>query len=169
MAIVDPASGLVVSYQGVDNALDTTNVANEGNFAANTNTSFALASLPASLVTTSWYGVVVGDMSTVIGAGANWAGVYTASSSGNVYNNDEVAYSGTKTKAITCAGSLTASDLMTDAQIASVTATGSLIKVTGAGSATGTGAILMKMQAVQAAVGAPFAGKQFLHREIATN
>lgn len=173
MAIVDPASGLVVSYTGVDNALDTTNAANEGNFAAITNTSFALTSLPSSLVTTSWYGVVVGDMSTVIGTGANWAGIYTASSNGNVYNNDEVAYSGTKSKAITCAGAITASDLMTDAQAASVASTGSLIKVTGAGSGaapnTGTGAILMKMQSVQAAVGAPFAGKQFLHREIATN
>lgn len=169
MAIVDPSSGLVVSYQGVNNGLDTTNAANEGNFAAITDTSFALASLPTSLVTTSWYGVVAGDMSTVIGAGGNWGGVYTASSNGNVYNNDEVAYSGTKTKAITCAGSITAADLMTDAQAASVSATGSLIKVTGAGSATGTGAILMKMQSVQAAAGAPFAGKQFLHREIATN
>ncbi len=168
MAIVDPASGLVVSYAGVSNGLATdnaANAANEGNFAALTDLNFALTFLPTTLVSTSWYTVAVGNMNTAIAGGANWTGVYTASNNGNVYSNDEVAFSGTKTKAITCAGSIVATDLMTDAQAASLTK-GGLIKTIGASSAGATGAVLMKMQAVQAAVGAPFAGKQFLHREV---
>lgn len=164
MAIVDPATGLVVSYPGIDNGLDTTG-ANEGNFAAITDVNFALTFLPPSMVSTSWYTVVAGNMNAAIVGGANWGGTYTISNNGNVYNNDEVAYSGTKTKAITCAGSIVANDLGTDAQNAAVGTNGGLIKATGVAASSGTGAIMMKMQTVQAAVGAPFAGKQFLHRE----
>ena len=110
-------------------------------------------------------------MNPAILAGADWKGVYTISNNGNVYNNDEVAYSGTVTKAITCAGSILATDLGTAAQNAAIGGNGGLIKATGAATAStqATGAILMKMQTVQAAVGAPFAGKQFLHRETAGN
>ena len=61
---------------------------------------------------------------------------------------------------------------MTGAQAAAVGTNGGLMKVTAAAVApttpstgTTTGVIMMKMQTVQAAVGAPFAGKQFLHRE----
>lgn len=165
MAIVDPASGLVVSYAGIDNALDTNAAAGEGNFSAITDLNFPLTFLPSAMVSTSWYTVVVGDMSTAIGAGANWTGTYTASNNGFVYNNDEVAYSGTVTKAVTCAGSIVATDLGTAAQNAAVGTNGGLIRTTGAVAASGTGAVMMKMQTVQAAVGAPFAGKQFLHRE----
>lgn len=169
MAIVDPASGLVVSYAGIDNALDTNAAAGEGNFSAILDTNFPLTFLPSAMVSTSWYTVVVGDMSTAIGAGANWLGNYTISNTGFVYNNDEVAYSGTVTKAVTCAGSIVATDLGTAAQNAAVGTNGGLIRTTGVASgpvgSVGTGAVLMKMQTVQAAVGAPFAGKQFLHRE----
>jgi len=164
MAIVDPATGLVVSYPGIDNGLDTTTTG-EGNFSAIVDVNFPLSFLPSAIASTSWYGVVVGNMYSAITAGANWGGVYTASNNGNVYNNDEVAYSGTATKAITCAGSIVAADLGTSAQNAAVGTNGGLIKVTGAASSSGTGVVLMKMQTVQAAVGAPFAGKQFLHRE----
>lgn len=164
MAIVDPASGLVVSYPGIDNALDTT-AAGEGNFSAITDLNFPLSFLPSAMVSTSWYTVVVGDMNAAIVGGLNWGGTYTASNNGNVYNNDEVAYSGTTSKAITCAGSIVATDLGTAAQNAAVGTNGGLIRTTGAVAASGTGAVMMKMQTVQAAVGAPFAGKQFLHRE----
>ena len=164
MAIVDPASGLVVSYAGIDNGL-TNAAADEGNFSAILDVNFPLTFLPSAMVSTSWYTVVAGDMSGAIGLGADWKGVYTASNNGFVYNNDEVAYSGTVTKAITCAGSIVATDLGTAAQNAAVGTNGGLIKVTGAASAGASGAVLMKMQTVQASVGAPFAGKQFLHRE----
>ena len=164
MAIVDPASGLVVSYAGIDNGL-TNAAADEGNFSAILDVNFPLTFLPSTMVSTSWYTVAVGDMSGAIGLGADWKGVYTASNNGFVYNNDEVAYSGTVTKAITCAGSIVATDLGTAAQNAAVGGNGGLIKVTGAASAGASGAVLMKMQTVQASVGAPFAGKQFLHRE----
>jgi len=170
MAIVDPASGLVVSYAGIDNGL--TNVAaDEGNFAAITDLNFTLASLPSALVTTSWYGVSVGDMSTPIGAGNNWKGQFVLNNNGSVWDNDETPYSGAATKTITCAGSIVASDLMTGAQVAAVGTNGNVIKPLGtttAASATidaSTGIVLMKMQTVTAAAGAPFSGKQFLHRE----
>ncbi len=165
MAIVDPASGLVVSYAGISNGQVTALGTNEGNFAALTDVNFALATLPSALVTTSWYAVAVGDMNATITAGANWVGVATFSNNGNVYNNDEVAFSGTVTKAITCAGSIASTDLMTGAQAAAVGTNGGLIKATVTPSAGATGAVMMKMQTVQAATGAPFAGKQFLHRE----
>jgi hypothetical protein len=170
-AIVDPSSGLVVSYPGISNGFNTAGAGlagpNEGNFNAITDVNFPLTYMPTSAVSTSWYGVVVGDMNPAILAGADWKGVYTISNNGNVYNNDEVAFSGTVTKAITCAGSILATDLGTAAQNAAIGANGGLIKATGAATAAtqATGAVLMKMQTVQAAVGAPFAGKQFLHRE----
>lgn len=171
MAIVDPATGLVVSYAGIDNAL-ATNAGNEGNYAANTDLNFVLTTLPSALVTTSWYGVVVGDMNADIAAGRDWKAGANFTNNGNVYNNDEVAYSGSVTKVITCAGSITSSDLMTGAQAAAVGTNGGMIKTTATAVAptapstgTTTGVVLMKMQTVQAAAGAPFAGKQFLHRE----
>ncbi|MEO7952805.1 MAG: hypothetical protein ABIR35_01755 [Polaromonas sp.] len=175
MAIVDPASGLVVSYPGIDNAAPTDGAAGangEGNFSGITDLNFPLTTLPSAIVSTSWYGVVVGDMGGAIGAGANWGPGVSFSNNGNVYNNDEVAYSGTTSKTITCAGSIVPADLATSAQAAAVGTNGGLVKVTGTpvpsvapALGTATGAVLMKMQAVQAAVGAPFAGKKFLHRE----
>lgn len=166
MAIVDPASGLVVSYAGISNGVNTALGTNEGNFAALTDVNFALATLPSALVTTSWYAVVVGDMNATIVAGADWAGQTIFTNNGNVYNNDEVAFSGTVTKTVKCAGAVAASDLMTGAQAAAVGTNGGLVKATaGTLTAGATGAVMMKMQTVQAATGAPFAGKQFLHRE----
>lgn len=172
MAIVDPASGLVVSYAGIDNNL-ASNGANEGNFAAITDLNFPLTSLPSSAVTTSWYGVVVGDMNAAIAGGLNWGGSVSITNVGTgVWNNEEVLVSGTSTKTLRCSGSIVASDLMNSAQAAAVGANGSLVKAGATSIAavapavgTGTGLVLMKMQTVQAAVGAPFAGKQFLHRE----
>ncbi len=165
MAIVDPASGLVVSYAGISNQEDTSVAANEGNFAGLTDLNFALSFMPSAMVTTSWYGVAAGNMNAAIVGGTDWGGKVSFSNQGNVYNNDEVAYSGTVAKAITCAGSMVASDLMTGAQAAAVGTNGGVIKALGTATVGATGAVLMKMQTVQAAVGAPFAGKQFLHRE----
>jgi len=175
MAVIDPATGLVVSYAGIDNGL-ATNVpaANEGNFAAIADVNFALATMPDALVTTSWYGVVTGDMSADIIAGRDWKAGASFTNNGNVYNNDEVPFSGTVTKAITCAGSVASSDLMNGAQAAAVGTNGGLVKATASAvvpvapsTGTMTGVVMMKMQTVQAAAGAPFAGKQFLHREVA--
>jgi hypothetical protein len=168
MAIVDPASGLVVSYAGIDNASIV-----EGDFSANIDLSFPLTSLPSSMVTTSWFGVVVGNMNADILAGRNWnPGIKFGNVGGGVWNNDEALVSGTSTKTITCAGALASSDLMTSAQAAAVGGNGSLVKATGVAVAptapsvgTATGVVMMKMQSVLPAVGAPFAGKQFLHRE----
>jgi len=166
MAIVDPATGLVVSYPGIDNAANTTTAgAGEGDFSTNTDLRFPLSFMPAAIVTTSWYTVAVGNMNAAIVGGADWTGKVTISNQGNVYNNDEVAYSGTVSKAVTCAGSVVASDLMTGAQAAAVGTNGGVIKTLATATAPATGAVMMKMQAVQASVGAPFAGKQFLHRE----
>jgi len=172
MAIVDTNSGLVASYPGIDNALDSSVAANEGNFATITDLNFPLTFMPAATVATSWYGVVVGNMSPAITAGANWGPGISFSNQGQIWNNDEVAFSGTTTKTITCAGSIVPTDLMTTAQAAAVGTNGGFIKAGGTAVAStapavgaATGAVLMKMQQVQAAVGAPFAGKQFQHRE----
>jgi len=171
MAVVDPASGLVVSYAGLNNGTVTAVATNEGNFTSYADVNFALATMPAALVTTSWYGVVTGDMNAAIVAGADWTAKATFTNNGFVYNNDEFAISGTVTKAITCAGSILSTDLMTGAQAAAVGTNGGLVKATatlasGAVSSA-SGVVMMKMQTVAAAVGAPFAGKQFLHREVA--
>ncbi|NML84114.1 hypothetical protein [Polaromonas sp.] len=165
MAIVDPSSGLVVSYPGIDNALDTS--ATEGNFSAIKDLNFPLTSLPGAVVATSWYAVVVGDMSTAITNGANWTGAVSFSNNGNVYNNDEVAYSGTATKTITCSGALVPTDLATSAQASAVGSNGGLINSVGTvvAGTPATGVVLMKLQYVQPAVGGVFGGKQFLHRE----
>ena len=173
MAIVDPATGLVVSYAGISNGVQTILNTNEGNFAAFNDVNFALATMPAAIVSTSWYAVVLGDMQATITAGADWTARATFTNNGFVYNNDEFPISGTVTKAITCAGPLLATDLMTGAQAAAIGTNGGLIKTTAALStgavASASGVVLMKMQTVQAAVGAPFAGRQFLHRESAAN
>jgi len=171
MAIVDTNSGLVASYAGIDNAL-TNAAADEGNFSANIDLNFPLTFMPQGTVATSWYNVVVGDMSGAIAAGANWGPGLSWSNQGFIWDNDENQISGTTAKTITCAGSFTPVDLMTTAQASQVTTTGGLLKVlaspvasTAPALGTATGAVLMKMQQVQPAVGAPFANKQFQHRE----
>jgi hypothetical protein len=170
MAIVDPATGLVVSYTGIDNGLATNAAANEGNFSAaglGNDLTFVLTALPTTLTTTSWYGVVAGDQSVRIAGGLNWNATATASNSGFIWDNDENPFSGVSTKTLTCSGNLAQSDLMTSAQALSVTSTGARVNATfGTLTNSATGMFLVKMQSVQAAVGAPFAGKQFLHREV---
>jgi len=172
MAIVDPSTGLIVSYAGISNNLDTSIVAapaisvNEGNFAAITDQFFNLSFYPSAMVTTSWYGVVTGNMNTAIAAGANWTGAATLNNMGVVYNNDESPISGTATKTITCGGTVLPTDLMNTAQAAAVGPNGGLIHtVVSALAAGGTGIVMSKLQTVLPAVGGSFAGKTFLHRE----
>ena len=168
MVIVDPATGMSVSYPGIDNGLDTSIAANEGNFLTSvTDKSFPLNWLPSSMVTTKWYGVVAGNMSGVIASGSDWTETATFTNNGTVYDNEETAYSGTVTQKITCAGTVTPALLMTGAQKDVLgTAKGGLINSTVTmGSSLGSGVVLMKMQKVEAIVGAPFAGRQFMHRE----
>ena len=176
MAIVDPSTGLVVSYAGISNNLDTTAAnTNEGNFAAINDNNFNLSTYGAGLVDTSWYGVVVGNMAVAINANRNWTGASSLSNNGVVYDNDEQGFSGVMNKRLSCAGKFGTADLMTAAQQAAVGPNGGLIHATGTPltlAADGitpidasTGLVLSKIQVVKAAVGAPFAGKQFLHRE----
>jgi len=166
MAIVDPSTGLVVSYPGISNGLVDTTGVNEGDFSGIVDQLFNLSFYPSAMVTTSWYGVVTGNMNAAITAGSNWLGAATLSNLGFVYNNDESPFSGTVTKSITCGGTVLPADLMTTAQQAAVGPNGGLIhsKVT-ALSAGGTGVVLSKLQTVLPAVGGSFAGKTFLHRE----
>jgi len=166
MAIVDPTTGLVVSYAGISNNFVDTTGANEGNFAAITDGFFNLSFYPSALVTTSWFGAVPGNMNASITAGANWTGAATLSNNGFVYNNDEASFSGTVTKTVTCGGTVLPSDLMTTAQQAAVGTNGGLIHASiTALTSGGTGLILSKMQTVLPAVGGSFANKTFLHRE----
>jgi len=165
IAIVDPSTNLVVSAPGIDNGLDTSG-AGEGDFSAITDQNFPLTFLPSAIAATSWYGVVAGNQNAVINAGANWTGAATFTNNGNVYNNDEVAYSGTVSKTITCSGTIVPTDLMTAAQGAAVGTNGGLIRASvSAFAAGGTGVIMTKFQLIQAGVGAPFGSKQLQHRE----
>lgn len=179
MAIVDPATGLVVSYPGISNDITGGGTILEGEFSAIKDLTFALTALPSAFVTTSWYGNVVGNMNPAIVAGDDWKAAVSFSNGGNVWNNDEVSYSGTVTKTLNCAGTITPTDLVTSAQGAAVGPNGGLIKLTGTpvvastlaaptiAKYDSTGVVLMKMQAIQPATGGAFVGKQFLHREVA--
>jgi hypothetical protein len=167
MAIVDPNTGLVTSYAGMSNGLDTSIPANEGNFGWLYQT-YNLGFYPTNLVDTSWYGVVVGNMNGAITGNRNWTATALVSNGGVVYDNEEHPFSGNVAKKLTCAGNIALSDLMTTAQMNSVSATGGLIHAVvtpGAGVDNATGVILTKIQTVKAAVGAPFAGRTFLHPE----
>jgi len=170
MAIADPTTGLIVSYAGIDNGLIDTTGANEGNFSNITDQFFNLSFYPNSLVTTSWFGVVAGNMNAAIVAGANWTGAATLSNQGVVYNNDESPFSGTVTQTITCSGTITPATLMTTAQQAAVGPNGGLVHtvvsaLTVGATNTATGIVMSKMQTVLPVVGGYFAGKSFLHRE----
>ncbi len=168
MAIADPSTGLVAAYSGITNALDTSVSSAEGNFSNLNQTSFGLSFYPQAAVTTSWYTVVTGDMSAAITAGRDWTGTATLSNGGNVYDNDENAYSGTMTKTITCAGTVAPTDLMNTAQQAAVGPNGGLLNAKWTpvtGTDTSSGVVMFKMQLVSASVGAPFAGKMFLNEQ----
>ena len=169
MAIVDPSTGLVGSYAGLSNASVT-----EGDFsaAAFQDQKFNLSAYSASIVDTSWFGLVTGNMNAAITGNRNWDATALVSNNGVVYDNDEKPFSGTVTKKISCAGSMVPTDLLTSAQAAAVGSNGGLIHATATFPApvaplldTGTGLVLSKLQFVKPAVGAPFAGKMFIHRE----
>lgn len=163
MAIVDPATGLVASYAATSNG-----AAAEGNFAAITDKNFNLSFYPQPLVDTSWYGVVAGDMNLAIVGGLDWKATATLSNGGKVFDNEENNFSGAVTKKLTCAGKVGPADLMNSAQVAAVGPNGGLIHATttfDTVAPVGTGIVMSKLQVVKAVVGAPFAGKMFLHRE----
>jgi hypothetical protein len=163
MAIIDPVSNLAISYPGVDNALDTSG-ASEGDFSAIVDSNFGLSFLPSTVVGTSWFGIAVGNMFPAIAAGANWAGSATFTNNGNVYDNDEVAYSGTQTKGFTCQGNVVPTDLMTSAQAAAVGSNGGYIRATASFGGTATGVIMMKTQAISSGI-ASYGNRSIMHRE----
>jgi hypothetical protein len=186
MAVIDPAAGTVVSYAGISNGKDTSVSTNEGDFSTIADVNFALTSLPDALVSTSWYAAVTGNMSKAIGGNRNWTAAEAVTNNGIVWDNDEMPSSGSVTKVVQCGGNIAASDLMNAAQAAAVGTNGSLIKVVASAIAAGTlvkddprlsqnvnaddtatGLVMMKIQTVKAAAGAPFAGKQLIHREAA--
>ena len=173
MLLVDPSTNLVFSYPGISNALDTVPAAAEGNFsaAAFQDSKFNLSFYPQGAVATSWYGLVVGNMSGAIAAAAPWNAQAVVSSGGTVYDNDENAYSGKNDVTINCLGNFKAADLMTGAQYAAVGNNGGLVHGTATFPAvvpaanTGTGLFLYKIQIATAAVAAPLTSKVFIHRD----
>ena len=140
-----------------------------GDFSGIVDLNFPLTVLPAGIVSTSFFAVVVGDMGTVIGAGADWKGAGLFTNNGNIWNNEEAPFSGTVTKSVVCQATLLPTDFATGAQAAAVGPNGGLVKTTFTPTTIvnnqATGVIMTKIQTVLPAVGAPFAGKQFLHRE----
>jgi len=175
MAIVDPTTGLVTSYAGITNGIPDTTGASEGDFSSIVDQKFNLSFYGSGVTSTTWYGVVVGNMNAKIAAGADWDGNNVVTNNGVVYNNDESPLSGTVSKRIACAGTFGAADLMNSAQLTAVGTNGGLIHASatpaatnaaGGAVSTSTGLVLSKLQTVQAAVGAPFAGKQFMLRDL---
>jgi hypothetical protein len=166
MAIVDPSTGLVVSYAGISNGITNTTGASEGDFSGITDQFFNLSFYPTALVTTSWYGVVTGNENAAITAGNPWTGSATLGNQGQVFNNDEGPLSGIATKVVTCGGTVLPSDLMNPAQLAAVGPNGGLIHTqVNAFANGGTGIVMSKIQTILPAVGGVFVGKSFLHRE----
>jgi len=177
MAIIDPTTGMSVSYAGLTGAAIDTTGNNEGDFSNIQGTAVALPGVSsqyfnlsfysASIVTTSWYGVVVGNMNSAISAGANWTGSAILTNNGVIYNNDESPLSGTSTKTITCASTVLPSDLMNAAQAAALSSNGGLIHVTSnpVGGTKASGVVLSKLQTILPAAGSPFAGKTLLNLE----
>lgn len=164
MIVYNPTAGIVTSYPGIDNAIVNTTVAgSEGNFINLVDTKFNLSFYPTSLVTTSWYGVVTGDMSGAIAIGADWGGKAALANGGGVYDNDENLNSGAKSKTLTCSGIVLPKDLMNSAQEATVGPNGGLIHATATPDAAtlATGIVMTKIQIV------PAAKAGLLHREAA--
>ncbi len=160
MIVYNPTAGIVTSYPAVDNGALDSSVAsgNEGNFNSITDTRFNLGFYPTSLVTTSWYGVVVGNMNAAITAGSNWLGAAKIANGGagatntggvfGVYDNDENALSGAMTKSLVCGGIVNPSDLMNSAQQAVVGPNGGLIHAVAVPDAAtqATGVVMTKIQ-----------------------
>lgn len=135
MAIADTNTGLVASYAGISNNVVDTTGAQEGDFSAAAagvnDLRFNLSFYASSVVpTTSWYGVVTGNMNPAIAGNRNWTGAASLANGGIAYDNDENQFSGLQSKTVTCAGIVTAKDLMNTAQQASVGANGGLLHVT---------------------------------------
>ena len=185
MAIIDPTTGLMVSYAGISNG-----AAVPGDYQTITDRNFELSFYPNTLVETSFYAVVVGNMNPAIfsagvgsgygtstnpfGAGGrDWKGGATLTNNGYVWANDEVGSSGTKTTSIVCAGTITPSSLMTSTQVNDIGANAGLIRTTSA-QATGTtfdastGLVVVKMQKILPAAGMA-SGTKLLHRVLAAN
>jgi len=163
MVVVDPSTGLVTSYSGIsNNQVNTVAAANEGNFGNIVDNKFNLSFYPTSLVSTSWYAVVAGDMSGAIAANTDWVGEASLANGGLVYDNDEQPFSGAMAKALKCANSVVASDLMNSAQIASVGPKGGLIHATSTPdvATSATGLVMTKLQVLT--TGSKLA---FAHRE----
>ena len=156
MVIASASAGIVTAYSGIP---QTSAGLKEGDFSALNANQYRLSWYPQSVVNpTSWFAVVTGDMSGVIGTGSNWTGSSTYSNGGNVYGRDETHYSGTMGATFTCSVSLTPTSFMNSAQIASAT-NGGLVNVTFAPSATttsgaaadpSTGVILTKLETTTA-------------------
>lgn len=158
MAIADTNTGLVASYAGISNNIADTTGAAEGNYSAAAagvnDLRFNLSFYANNLVpTTSWYGVVTGNMYPAILANRNWTGTASLANGGIAYDNDENQFSGAQAKTVQCAGIVTAKDLMNTAQQASVGANGGLLHVTNtpvapvAGSIdASTGIVMTKLQ-----------------------
>ena len=167
MAIADPSTGLVAAYPGISNG-----AAAEGDFSAITDAKFNLSAYSASIVDTSWFGVVAGNMGAAITGNRNWDATALVSNQGVVYDNDEKPFSGLVSKKVSCSGTVLPTDLLTTAQAAAIGSNGGLIHALTTFPAPvlplldqGTGLVLSKLQFVKPAVGAPFAGKMFLLRE----
>ena len=168
MAIADPSTGLVAAYPGISNGA----AGAEGDFStAIVDKNFNLSAYSASIVDTSWYGVVAGNMNAAITGNRNWTGIANVSNQGVVYDNDEKPFSGLVSKTITCAGTMVPTELLTTAQAAAVGSNGGLIHglttfpIPAIPADQGTGLVLSKLQFVKPAVGGAFASKRFLHRE----
>lgn len=165
MLIADPTAGIFTAYAGITDGAAT----GEANYSGVTDSSFRLAWYPDFAATTNWYAVVVGNMSTAITGNADWKAQAAISNGGYVYDNDEVPYSGTVSKSITCSGTVSNKDLMNTAQLASVKNGGimnisaTFPTVTGA---QGTGLVLTKLQTATSGAGALYAGKTFMTREV---
>ena len=173
MAIIDPSTGLVVSYAGISNRLATNGPAipNEGNYAAITDSNFNLTTYSTTLVDTSWFTLVIGDMSPPINAGTAWLGSASLSNNNFVFDNDERPLSGNVAVRITCSQTLFPANFANAAQAAAVGVNGGMIHMTSSGyttppgGGTATGLVMSKIQTVKAPAGPTFAGKTFLHRE----
>lgn len=165
MLIADPTTGIFTAYAGISDGT----ASGEANFSNITDTNFRLAWYPDFAASTSWYVVVVGNMSSSIGSGSDWKGKAVITNNNFVYDNDEAPYSGTVNKTITCSGTVSNKDLMNAAQLASVKNGGIINIGVSSMSDGGTGLVLTKLQTATSGVGAPYAGKTFLSREIATN
>ncbi len=141
MVIASASSGIVTAYSGIPAPVATIGGPNtprpEGDFRPHIGggpyayhlVDYRLSWYPQSAVNTSWFAVVLGDMSYTIQHGLDWIGAAQYTTNGGVYGRDEDAYSGTTTGQFTCSTLLTPSSFMNSAQMSSVS-NGGLANVT---------------------------------------